>query len=83
MQITCNVKWRYTTLATINEAMDGVLALLQSTLRSVQEMQALASLPNNQLNCYRAFKEMQALASLPNNQLNCYRAFSSTLLQLL
>ena len=35
--------------------MDGVLALLQRTLRSVQEMQALASLPNNQLNCYRAF----------------------------
>ena len=63
--------------------MDGLLALLQSTLRSVQEMQALASLPNNQLNCYRAFKEMQALASLSNNQLNCYRAFSSTLLQLL
>ena len=65
MQITWNVKWRCSTLATINEAMDGVLALLQSTLRSVQEMQALASLPNNQLNCYRAYKQ-------PNE--HCYRA---------
>ena len=52
--------------------MDGVLALLQSTLRSVQEMQALASLPNNQLNCYRALKE-------PNE--HCYRACRQGLLQ--
>ena len=79
-----------------DEAMDGVLALLQSTLRSVQEMQALASLPNNQLNCYRAlngsscwnygatFGERDQFCSIPlpvQPNEHCYRACRQALLQ--